>query len=547
MQKPEIFFEERHPAYEHYKPLWERIYLAYRGGSAFKEAFLWRYEREGQGDFEERLARCSYENHTQHIIQRFDSLVFRRSAKREATAGKRERWAELNEDIDLRGNAREDFVRNCFHLAQIFGWLPVLIDQTPGRAETDQGREEWGIRPFARPILPFSFLNWETNRFGELEWVVIESKGGEPIAPMEEREDITEYRIINRQTTQIWIKETKKDKNKKSITEYNMKEEISHGLGLVPIAILYDKRIPNESVVGISQVADSVDQSVLLFNYMSYSGELAHKTLFNMLAAPESMDTGEESKIVGPAYVFWYPEGAAPPAWVGPPVDSVVTLRKEIQDIRRNIYRLSELDEGHADEKREELSGVAYSIRRVDTEEKARQLAMNLEAFEEQLDFLMMNAWEGDAKFESEIVYPRRFGQRSTREALEQQRIIEESTTLPMQVKQVLAAGIINTTDFAELDEEKQKELEQEILDFNPLATDVEQTRQLEGARAEAAERLEIAKREANQAYGREMAAAQLEAEKLKRETELEKAKMEAKKPQEERPKSKLREFLGQS
>jgi len=526
----EEFFKTKHPAYLKYQPIWTRIYRAYRGGDGFKNSFLWKYEREEQEEWLKRIERTAYENHTRDIVERFSSIIYSRKISREVAAGNGARWEELNEDFDLCGRAREDWVRKvAFPLSQAFGWLPVYVDsnKTKQKTETEADKKELGLRPFVMPILPFDFLNWEVDRFKQLEWALARMGKRSSNEPMVDAEDITEYLLLKRNTTEIW----EESKGKDGGQEYRLVNEVPHNLGVVPIVILKDMELPDEGVVGYPSILDSTDLSILLYNYSSWSEEVAYKTLYNMMAAPEDAFSGEEEAEMpaGPSYIFRYPVEGNPPSWVSPPVAPIEVFRSEIKDIRRRIYELAGLDAGHAEERQSELSGVAYSIKRENTEDKAIRLGQSLQAFEQELDWLLMEKVEGQSGFKSEIIYPRRYAVRDTRDALEQQKIVEESTTIPPKVKARLAAKIINTTDFAELSDKDQQELEQAILDYNPQAEEVEQLKQMKRAEVEELVPLETEKIKVQKQHAETIAESNVQRERIRQMTELEKLKHEEK------------------
>ncbi len=555
-------FNSRHPLYDAHRANWERNYRAYLGGEAFKEIFLWQYEAESKEKNRERARRCAYENHTRDIIGRLASIIFSRKINRKPAAGNEARWEELNEDIDLRGNSRKAFISKvCFPLSQLFGWLPVLIDSTSSEeeAETEADRDDLGLRSYAVPIMPFSFLNWGVDAFGALEWVLIKAMRHEG-GPLKGLTETTEFRLIDREKTQIWEEHEKKTKSgQKKESEYELVREVTHGLGEVPVVILYDEEPSEGNIVGLPSIQDSVDLSIQLFNWSSWKGEVALKSLYNMLAVPEDNFAGgeEKEKVVGPDWILTYPAGGSPPVWVSAPAEPVVVYGEQIKDMRRRIYELAGLDAGYAEERRSAMSGVALTIHRKPTEEKALRLGQNLQEFEEALDRMMFEVVEGDPNFESSVVYPKRYATRDTREALELLAVAEQSRVLPPSAVQRLAAGVVNTTDYAELSDADQEALEKEILDFDPRADEVEQSRRLKQAEVEELIPLEQARIATSKAHSEAMAEKAVEVEKLrqagaartqnaqlKADKEKDLAERERASSEAAKPKSKLGELL---
>lgn len=143
----------KHEEYERNLPLWQRNYLAWLGGDDFKLQNLWPFEREEQEDFDDRLIRASYENMFADIIQRRQGLVFSRKIERRSN----DYLLKLNQNIDGLGTCREEFIKKCFRLSQIFGFLPVLVENRVTASESS---------PRLVPVNPFNLINWQMDEDG---------------------------------------------------------------------------------------------------------------------------------------------------------------------------------------------------------------------------------------------------------------------------------------------------------------------------------------------------------------------------------------------
>lgn len=549
------FFKKRHPSYTKYKSDWNKMWLAYHGGSAFTDAFLLQYEKEPTKFFKERKRRSAYENILADCIDRRSDIIFSRNIKRDPKAGNKVNiWKEINENIDQDGTARGDFIqRVCFPLSQIFGWVPVLVDKPEGAAYTGQGQQDQKLWPYAVPILPLNFLNWRMGDDGQLEWALLRFDTRRLGEPMAEEKQVREYRLIDRVKTEVWEERRESDGQGETTVDYVRLRTAPHNLGSVPVVVLYDKQMLGQKFIGAPSLLSSTDLSILMFNMMNWSGEVAYKTLYNTLVAPESHGTDEREKAMGPGEVLFFPEGSVAPHWISAPTDPIAEYRNEIKDMRRRAYKQAKLDEGQAEEHKDEMSGIAKTIDRKPTEDMAKRRGQNLETFEVQLDLMMMQVWEEDATFESGVQYPKRYAVQTTRYALEQQELVEKSTTLPPKVKALLASKIVNTEDLAELDEDEQAELEEKILNYDPQAEEVEQARKLKRAEVEELIPLEEKRIAVSKQHSEVMAQKNLEAAKIHAEVEREKMKLdaenrkaEAAKPKEEpKTRGKLGALLG--
>ncbi|MCG8377571.1 MAG: hypothetical protein MI702_13930, partial [Chlorobiales bacterium] len=260
---------------------------------------------------------------------------------------------------------------------------------------------------------------------------------------------------------------------RKSKTEYVKVAENSHDLGIVPVVILNDLLSDEDSLVGSPSLLDPCELSIQLFNQTSWYDQLLYKTNYSTLAATPFNGSSEEPEIiVGAGDVFWVPEGGEMPKWISPDTAPAEVFERRLNNLRRRIYEQAELDAGLQSDSLRELSGEAYGHRTKPVEDMARRLGKNLESFENNLDTIMIRYWEGNADFIPTVVYPKRYGVRAIRDALVELSAVENSVSLPQEVKSILASKIVFTEGFAELSDEEQDQLEQTIRDYDPLESE---------------------------------------------------------------------------
>jgi hypothetical protein len=473
----ERLFNARHEDYLRAHDAWETMYLAWQGGRAFKRAFLWRYEREEHEDWLERLRRASCENLLRDIITRRESLVFSRRVTRIAEGAAADYAERINCDIDGRGTPRDRFVRACFRLSQVFGFLPVLIDR---RGDDGAGDDARGGLPYAAPLLPFDLLNWSRAADGSLDWALVRHRLRRDSDPFAPAAGVTEYRLLTRDSIRAWREvadERALAQGRPVCAQIEEIGSVEHELGCVPLVLLYDQESEDGSLPGRASLFDPCELSIKLFNQTSWYDQLLYKTNYATLAANPFNGSSEEPEVVvGAGDVFWVPEGGQMPHWISPDVGPAEVFERKLKDMRRRIYEQAELDAGSADESRDTLSGEAYDRRRRPTEDMARRLGRNLEAFERELDRMMIGRWLGLADFEPRIEYPRRYGVRAVSDAVAELRAVEQATSLPPRVKALLAGTIVFTGGFSELDDATQEELEKEIRAWQPPAPAVTAT-----------------------------------------------------------------------
>ena len=386
-------FAARHPLYRHCLPDWRFVYLAYQGGVAFKREHLFRHPAETATSFAERVRRVHYENFVASIAEKKTALLFKRPPYR---AADHPLWEQLNADADRLGNDRDEFVRRCFLLSQIFGWLPVLVD-LPSQDSPD-GRSA----PYCVPILPFDFLNWASDDRGRLTWILVRERrrdAADPFARPAERE---RFRIFD--TRKWYLYETASDPADGVV----LIAEGEHALGRVPVAVLYDRRHPTEPLVGVSTLLSIAERAKTILNNNSLIRDIADRCLFPFLAAEDYQGTGEQrERRIGTALMFWYPQGGSAPQWVEPDTSAISTLR-ELNEIEvQRIYDEANLDRGFA-EPLAPRSGVAHAYEWRRTNDDIAAKARSIERFERSIDRLFA-AWLDLRRFDSTISYPRDF------------------------------------------------------------------------------------------------------------------------------------------
>jgi hypothetical protein len=384
-------FASRHPLYRVCLPEWRFVHLAYHGGMAFKREHLYRHPAETAVSFAERLRRVHYENYVAAVAEEKAAILFKRPPYR---AGDHPLWEEFNADVDRLGGSRDEFARRCFVLAQVFGWLPVLVDMPPAG---DEGR----AAPYCVPVLPFDFLNWAADERGRFAWVLMRERrrdAADPFAWPAERE---RFRLFDTEGWQLFESAADPAEGVVKLAEGR------HGLGRVPVAILYDKRHPTENVVGVSSLLSVAERCRNILNNNSLIRDIADRCLFPFLAAEDYQGSGEQrERRIGTALMFWYPQGGSAPCWIEPDTSSIATL-KELNEIEvERIYEEANLEGGFAAE--QPRSGVAHSYEWRRTNDDIAAKARGMEEFERQLDSLF-GAWLGVADFRATVSYPRDF------------------------------------------------------------------------------------------------------------------------------------------
>lgn len=510
--KTKEFLESKHSEHGGASEVWNAHETIYYGGSQFVKTYLWKYEGEENVDLQERRKMAAPENHFNDLVERREALVYSRKISRDVEAAQ---WQSIEENTDGRGTPWEQFVKKCFRLMQVYGFIPVLTDRLPSSEDAPTRAQDSNNLPYALPILPQNFTNWSVGRDGKLDWCVICTVRIES-APMAKVRKIKQYRLITREVIRVY--EEVKEAGKKTL---QLIDEIQHNVGEVPVVLLNDLDPKNESIVGLPSLQSSVKLSVLLFNYQSWHTQVLYKTNFSTLAkTPWPGGEVEKETTVGPGYSIDVPADGITPTWISPPTGPSDTFDKRTKDARRRIYELAKLDAGMGEDSARELSGEAYDRRHKATEDEARRLGKRMEEFEVSLADMLLRLWLKSPSAKIEINYPKRYGVRATADAVAQLKATEEIESLPQSVRAKLASEIVFTEDFANLTDAEQDAMKVEIESYDPEAVNLKKEAEL--AKAKAAPQVEIEK---------DRSKAKVESDKARAEADVKRAEIEAQKP----------------
>lgn len=431
------------------KALWQRMELAYDGGERFKKHFLWRYEREDDQDWLQRLNRSVYENHLRDLISRRQSIIFGRAIGRTINS-RTLPWSRIAENVDGARSSWDDFVRKCFVYSQIYGFAAVLVDIPSAGNITALQDAETGVRPLLRLLHPRRLLNWSMDDYGNFEWATIQT-ADRPVEKL----------LLTRESISRHAEESSNAESSLSIEGMQQ----SNPAAVVPMVILSDEQGTGDSL-GKPSLQSACELSILYFNQSNWYDQLLYKTNYSTLAATPFAGSHEEAEIVvGSGDVFWVPEGGMIPSWISPDTGPADVFERRLAYMRRRIYELAALDVGHVEDKSRDLSGIAYSIRRLPTEEMAMRISRNLKRFEERLIKLIYSCAGHQASVD--IKYPLRYGVRPLRDAMNELKAIEDSRLLPPAVKAHIASQIVFTEGFADLNDDQQRRFEADVRQYN--------------------------------------------------------------------------------
>ena len=190
--------------------------LLYSGGEAIlKNAnlFIVPEPHESPQAYQHRVANADYQNYMAHLIDSYVGDLFSKKmvvvAKAEDEGEEEELsvappfYKDFDKDADLCGHSLEQQFRELFSEALVHGeaYLGVDFPKVNANIETLKDEEESGAdRAYVYYIENESVIDWQTDEFGQFQWLIIKTECASPIGPTGTR-DKKQIRF------KVWTKE----------------------------------------------------------------------------------------------------------------------------------------------------------------------------------------------------------------------------------------------------------------------------------------------------------------------------------------------------
>lgn len=416
----ERFIERRHPHYESLLPHWVFCEQTYHGGKQWFDDNIFRYVKEGDGDYSKRVERSYRFNHTREVVDLVDKYLFKMEIQRNEDAPSfiRDFW----KNSTLNNLTITDLMKSISRKSSIFGRAYVVIDSSLPSFEEGvslaQQRELNG-RVYAYIVKPENALDMSYDEQGKLNWILFHEQVRDDSDPFNsDGKMVSQYRLWTRTS---WAKIKVSEQGNKRVVEFSGMQD--HNLGVVPV-VEVNHNINDEKWRTYGLVDDVVYLDKAVANYLSNIDQIIQDQTYSQLAMPAQgvlpgEDTYNKLLEMGTKRIFVYDgESNTAPFYLSPDVKQAELILKIINKIINEIYHTV----GMAGERTKEdnakgidnSSGVAkaYDFERVNALLAAKADALEL-AENEILS--VVAAWYGESIDPSErlVHYPDTFDVRS--------------------------------------------------------------------------------------------------------------------------------------
>lgn len=348
------FYERRHPAYDELIGHWTFLEQTYRGGRAWFVDNIFRYFKEGEKEFTDRLARAYRFNHTREVVDLVQKYLFKTPPARaeDAPDEVKKFWnRETKNGLDIDQLMRQGSVANS-----IGGRSAIVVDNNfrsvagveEDRKVSQREVDEAGFRIYAyvvpaKHILDYAF---DEDGDGELLWIKLREIVRDDADPLNSTGQFV-YRV-RLWTRDEWMlyEEVEERGNARQEAKKNvvMRDRGTHNLGFVPVK-LFDHTIGEDPyrVPGLIDDIAYLDRSIA--NYLSSLDAIIQDQTFSQLAIPaQIVQQGDDmyNKVLemGTKRVFVYDSGGggAKPEFLSPDPKQAGVILSVINKIINEIY-----------------------------------------------------------------------------------------------------------------------------------------------------------------------------------------------------------------
>lgn len=331
--------KRRHPEYEALLPHWDFIEATYEGGRNWFEENIFRYIKEGDQEFKDRLTRAYRFNHTREVVELVNKYLFKQNITRnekDAPDEVKAFWGKSTKN----GLCIKDFMRQVGRKSSIYGRIAVVVDNNfteEVKSQADKKRSNGQI--YAYILNPKQLLDYAYDEKDDLLWALVAEIHRDDEDPMNSTgEQTVRYRLWTKNDWKLY--EVVKEGRRLKVRLVN---EDEHGLGEVPI-IIAEHVITDDPYKSPSLIDDIAYLDRAVANYLSNLDAIIQDQTFSQLAMPaQNVLPGEDSYKtmleMGTKRIFLYDgEGGGKPEYLSPDVKQAELIVAVITKIIGEIY-----------------------------------------------------------------------------------------------------------------------------------------------------------------------------------------------------------------
>ena len=391
-------FNSTHPLYEKYIEDWLKYLDLYEGQNL--ELYVHRHQRESADSRNDRAKRLVYRNFCQPVVDLYAHYIFSKQVSRKigetpiiikkraeqptpiegAPQGSLEHeWGIWLHNVDRRGSSMTRFMSDMCRYSQVFGHVFVLVDfpAVEQQAQTEQQRLDAQQQPYLSYYFPTDVPDWSRDEHGDLNWIRFREPIEDNIDPFEVPEDHKRrQKVVGR--ADIRFRNPRQQRNYQDtwnnlryitwtrthwyvheIREgmITLKRHGKHGLGVVPVVLIYNRETARNDFMGQSLISDISELNQQILNLDSLIDESIYQSTLSILVMSRQQDT-RKTVTLSAKKVLEY-DGDRPPFFISPSTAPLSFMEDRITRFSEAINRLAKLGGGLGLQPRSTPSGVA--------------------------------------------------------------------------------------------------------------------------------------------------------------------------------------------
>jgi hypothetical protein len=331
--------ERRHAKYHDKLAHWNFLEATYEGGRKWFLENIFKYLKEGDREYQDRVKRAYRFNHTREVVDLVNKYIFKgQVARREADASRdvKKFWKHAT----LRRGGIEEFMKLASLKSSIFGKVWIVTDSNnTGDAKTIAEARQLGNRIYAYIVKPQNFLDAGFDDTGDLHWCIIRETWRDDENPITAGPLQTRYRLWTRRYWALFTEATDRDGK----TVYTFATSGKHDLGRVPVVPL-DNVTSEDNLVSPALIEDTAYLDRACANYCSNLDAIIQDQTFSQLVMPaQSMLPGEDGRDkmleMGTKRIFTFDaQSAIGPEYISPDPKQANVILQAINKIISEIY-----------------------------------------------------------------------------------------------------------------------------------------------------------------------------------------------------------------
>ena len=338
--------ERRHPLYESMSKQWAFMDLTYNGGREWFQCNIFKYMKEGDKEYKDRITRAYRFNHTREVVDLINKYLFKQEVTRnveDAPDSVKNFWKKSTKN-SLTIN---DLARQISKKSSIYGRIGVVVDMDSfgedgkGAPINKQEEKDANLNAYAYIITPLQMLDYSFDEHGNLNWILIfEIDRDDKDAFTSSGQLLERYRLWTKD--KWYLLERKKQPNKKKPI-IKLISEGPNALGEVPV-ILADNIIGDEEYSSPSLIDDIAYLDRAVANYLSNLDAIIQDQTFSQLAMPvQGLAPGDENQAklleMGTKRLFTFDSSdGAQPFYLSPDVKQADLIIQVVTKIINEIY-----------------------------------------------------------------------------------------------------------------------------------------------------------------------------------------------------------------